>query len=102
MCSYGAPPASRTLLTPSSLAAASATARHPLPATSTCTSAPSAFAAVNALWGASLRVLLACSARRSVVISTARVSRPRQWTSSNQSHLVLELVDEFAHGLHFD
>src|SRR6185503_8612474 len=93
----------RTFLTPSSLAAASATGRHPLPATSTWTSAPSALAAVSALWVASLRVLLSCSARRSVVISTARcVFRPRQSTSSNQSHLILELVDELADGLHLD
>src|SRR5262252_3454055 len=55
---------------PSSLAAASATARQFLPATNTCTGCPSALAAVSALGVASLRTLLSCSARRSVVMST--------------------------------
>src|SRR5260370_42292743 len=60
---------------------------------STCTSAPSAFAAVSALWVASLRTLLSCSAMRSVVMSGR---------SSNHTHLVLELVDELAHRFHLD
>ena len=41
---------------------------QPLPATSTCTSPPSALAAVSALLVASLSDLLSCSASRSVVI----------------------------------
>ncbi len=63
--------------TPSSLAAASATGRQSLPATSTCTGCPSALAAVSALWVASLSVLLSCSARRSVVMSAAHRCYPR-------------------------
>src|SRR4030095_1224304 len=87
MCSWAAPSATSTLATPSSLAAASATPRQPLPATSTCTGCPSALAAVNALLVASLSVLLSCSATRSVVMS-------------DHPDLVLELVDELAHGFH--
>src|SRR5262245_24483338 len=89
MCSYASASASRTLLTPSSLAAASATPRQPLPATSTCTSPSNALAAVNALLVASLSSLLSCSATRRVVIS-------------DHSHLVLELLDQLADRLHLD
>ena len=46
-----------------------------LPATSTCTSAPSALAAVSALLVASLSVLLSCSATRSVVIRHPAIAR---------------------------
>src|SRR5437762_1978993 len=91
MCSYGSRSASRTFFTPSSWAAASATARQALPATSTCTSPASDFAAVSALWVASLSTLLSCSARRSVLM---------QWQPSNDAHLVLQLIHEFAHALH--
>ena len=48
--------------------AASATARPPLPATSTCTGCPSPLAAVSALLVASLSAALSCSATKSVVI----------------------------------
>src|SRR5262245_15392913 len=88
-CSYGAASASNTFVTPSSLAAASATDLQSLPATSTCTSPPIALAAVSALAVASLRVLLSCSATRSVVIS----EHPR---------FVFKLADQFGGRSDFD
>src|SRR5262245_9858526 len=88
-CSYGAASASNTFVTPSSLAAASATDLQSLPATSTCTSPPIALAAVSALLVASLRVLLSCSATRSVVIS----EHPR---------FVFKLADQFRGRSDFD
>src|SRR3569833_1341668 len=65
------PTATTTILTPSSLAAASAAALVPCPppATSTCTSPPSCAAAVRALLVESFRTSLSCSAIRNVVIS---------------------------------
>src|SRR4029450_11260015 len=111
MCSWLAASASRTLLTPSSLAAASATARQFVPATSTCTSCPSAFAAVSAFWLASLSVLLSCSARRSVVMAVERRSEPASaygggqkahMRSSDHPNFVLELVDHVAHRFDLD
>src|SRR5262249_33390561 len=71
-----------TFFTPSSLAAASAAPLQSLPAISTSTSAPMAFAAVSALFVASLSVLLSCSATRSVAMS----EDPR---------FVFELADQF-------
>ena len=58
-----------TLAAPSSLAAASATGRQPAPATSTCTSPPSALAALMALATAGARALLSCSASRRTVMT---------------------------------
>src|SRR5262245_35482291 len=81
--------ASKTLRTPSSLAAASATERQFSPATRISTSPPKARAAVSALAVAGARALLSCSASR----RTAMLEH---------SHLVLELVDEHGDAIDLD
>src|SRR5262245_19552920 len=78
--------ASKTLRTPSSFAAASATLRQFSPATRISTSLPKARAAVRALAVAGPILLLSCSARRRTAIL-------------ENSRLVLQLVDEHGNAI---
>src|SRR4029450_12567913 len=81
--------ASKTLRTPSSFAAASATARQFSPVTRMSTSPPKARAAVKAFAVAGARLLLSCSARRRAAML-------------EHSCLVLQLVDEHGDAVDFD
>ncbi len=75
--------ASSTLETPPIFAASSATARHPLPATRTCTSPPSLAAAVTALPVESASALLSCSAMTRLAIQSTPASLRSLSTSSS-------------------